>query len=51
MKQIPEGMWDEELPLLMLACTRKHQVHSITAEFEREVQLLIELMFGGAPYP
>jgi len=36
MKQIPEGMLDEELPLLMLAlsvqCTRKHQVHSVPAD-------------------
>ena len=55
MKQIPEDMCDEELPLLMLA------YHSSVQEstrftpyrlmFGREVQLAIELMFGGRPTP
>ena len=55
MKQIPEDMWDEELPLLMLAYRSSVQESTrftpYRLMFGREVQLPIELMCGGAPCP
>ena len=55
MKQIPEGMWDEELPLLMLAYQSSVQESTRFTPYRlmcgREVQLPIEQMFGGAPCP
>jgi len=55
MKQIPENMWDEELPLLMLAYRSSVQESTrftpYRLMFGRKLQLPIELMCGGAPCP
>ena len=55
MKQIPEDMWDEELPLLMLAyhssVQESTQFTPYRLMFGREVQLPIEQVFGGRPTP
>ena len=55
LKQIPEDMWDEELPLLMLAyrsiVQESTQFTPYRLMFGREVQLPIELVFGRRPTP
>ena len=55
MKQVPEDMWDEELPLLMLAYRSSVQESTrftpYRLMFGREVRLPVELMFGGTPAP
>ena len=55
MKQISEGMWDEELLLLILAYQSSVQESTrfipYRLMFGHEVLLLIEQMFGGAPCP
>ena len=55
MNQVPEDTWDEELPMLMLAYRSSVQESTrftpYRLMFGREVQLPVDIMFGGGPTP
>ena len=55
MNQVPEDTWDEELPMLMLAyrssVQESTQFTPYRLMFGREVQLPVDIMFGGGPTP
>ena len=55
MEQCPEDTWDDHLPMLMLAYRSSVQESTRFTPFQlmfgREVQLPVDLVFGGGPAP
>ena len=55
MAQVPEDTWDDHIPLLMLAyrssVQESTQFTPAQLMFGREVQLPVDLVFGGGPAP